>query len=101
MNRWMNDPQYLAQFAHFFGAYSLIATTTIISMVFGWGWMPMLIVLGIGIAVATWKEFWYDLRKELPKQTWGNSTMDFGFYMLGGAVGMGIAAFAEHFAKHC
>lgn len=101
MNTWMNNPQYLAQIGHALGGCLLIVFTTLLSVLFGWGWLPILIVLGIGVAAAAVKEFWYDMKFELPKQSWGDSAMDFGFYMLGGAVGMGVAAFAEHFAKHC
>jgi len=39
---------------------------------------------------------------ELPKQTWGDSIMDWSFYMLGAGVGMGLAALAFHLALgHC
>jgi hypothetical protein len=101
MNTWMNNPQYLAQVGHFLGGASLIVITTLFAVTLGAGWTPILIVLGIGVAAASLKEFWYDMKYELPKQTWGDSFMDWGFYMLGGGVGMGVAALAEHLAKHC
>ena len=90
MNTWMNNSQYLAQVGHFFGAYSLIGTVAVLSMVLGGGWAPILIVLALGVLVAAWKEFWYDMRQELPKQTWGDSLMDFGFYMLGASLAVGM-----------
>ena len=77
-NTWMNDPTFLAQSAHFFGA---IATTMVMSYLFGK--KGGLITVGLFTAVAAVKEFWYDLVYELPKQTFGDSALDFTFYLVG------------------
>jgi len=79
----------------------VIVLTTLFAIVLGSGWTPILVALGLGIIAASVKEFWYDMKYELPKQTWGDSFMDWSFYMLGAAAGMGVAALAEHLAKHC
>ena len=86
MNKWMNNPQYLAQIGHTLGG-----CLAIIVAAFFWGMLAVWITLGIGIGVAAAKEFWYDMKYEIPKQTWADSGMDFGFYMLGAAVGLGLA----------
>ena len=97
-NTWMNNSQYLAQVGHFFGAYFVIFTVAVFSVALGAGWVPVLIVLGTGVITAAIKEFLYDMTQELPKQTWGDSLMDFGFYMLGGGVAMGMSALLAHLA---
>jgi hypothetical protein len=85
VNRWMNNPQYLAQVGHlFFGS-----TVTLVAALFG-GLFAMWISLGALTLYATVKEFWYDLRYEVPKQTFGDSAMDFAFIVGGGAVGAAL-----------
>ncbi len=79
MNTWMNNPQYLAQVGHFFGAYSLILSASLLTP--HWAY-----VVAIGVVAAAIKEFWYDMTYELPYQTFWASFMDFGFYVLGAAV---------------
>jgi hypothetical protein len=79
MNTWMNNSQYLAQVGHFFGAYFVVVTTAM----FFKSWHVVLPVLAVGIVVAAIKEFWYDLKYELPKQSFSDSFEDFAFYMLG------------------
>jgi hypothetical protein len=98
---WENNPQYLAQVGHFFGALSVILTATLFFGVLGSGWAPILVTLGVGIVAAAFKEFYLDLRPP-ENDSLADSAMDFGFYMLGGAVGMGFAALAMHLMKvHC
>jgi hypothetical protein len=94
MNTWMNNPQYLAQVGHLFGACSVLLTTGIMALALGAGWLPVLVVLAAGVAAAAVKEFWYDMQYELPRQTWGDSAMDFGFYVLGAGLGTGLFALA-------
>ncbi len=96
---WMSNPQYLAQVGHFLGGYGLIATATLFSIVLGGGWVPILITLGIGILAASFKEFVFDVALWGEGDTWSDSLMDWSFYMLGGAVGMGIAALAMHLTR--
>lgn len=74
----MNDPNFLAQSTHFFSA---IATVMIISRF--WGKTAGLIGAGIFIILAAIKEYWYDLVYELPKQSLGDSSLDFIFYLIG------------------
>jgi hypothetical protein len=58
------------------------------------GWRTMLghslrevlITLGIGIAIAAWKEFWYDPRKETIVEQ-GSGLEDFSRYIFGFLVG--------------
>jgi len=89
VNRWMNDPQYLAQIGHFFGGYALMVTTIFVCTALGTGLTPIVVVLGLWIAYGLGKEFWYDMRYELPRQTWKDSGQDFAFLVLGAVVGLG------------
>ncbi len=82
----MNKPQYLAQVGH-----SLGGCLAVVCAAFFWGLPAVWIALAVGVPLAALKEFWYDLRYERPKQTWSDSAMDFGFYLLGAAVGVGLA----------
>jgi hypothetical protein len=93
-NTWMNNTQYLAQVGHFFGAYGIVLTTLVFTLVTHHGWTPIVWVLSLGVVYATVKEFYYDMRYELPKQTWGDSAMDFAFLVLGGAVAALVSFFA-------
>lgn len=88
--KWMSDPQYLAQVGHTLGAYSLVCTLAM----FGVHWGVIGVVFIVGIWMAALKEFWFDIVYE--KDSWADSTMDFGFYLLGGAMGAGLSALARH-----
>ena len=82
-HKWMHNPQYLAQVGHFFGAYSVTLTSFMLSS--HWHY-----VLLAGIVNGLVKEFWYDLKFELPKQSLADSTMDFVFYFLGMCAALGV-----------
>jgi hypothetical protein len=88
---WMNSSQYLAQIGHFAFGYAIIITAIAISLIRDWGWKFTLWTLGIGIAAASLKEFWFDMLYELPKQTFGDSFMDWFFYVFGAGVGLLVA----------
>jgi hypothetical protein len=77
-NKWMNDPTFLAQSAHFFGAVATVMTATHF-----FGKTGGLITVGLFAAAAVAKEFWYDLVYEIPKQSFWDSALDFAFYGLG------------------
>lgn len=96
---WMSNPQYLAQIGHTLGGYGLISTATLFSFARGADWWPILIVLGVGIAAATFKEFVFDVSSWGEGDSWSDSIMDWAFYMLGGGLGMGIAAIVHAVAK--
>jgi hypothetical protein len=81
----MNNPNFLAQMAHFLGGALLITLSGLFFGVYG-----MWAALITGILLAAIKEFWYDMVYELPKQTWGDSILDFTFYVVGGLAGIGI-----------
>jgi hypothetical protein len=98
---WMSNPQYLAQIGHTLGGYGLIATAALFSFALGGGWLPILITLGVGIAAATFKEFVFDVSSWGEGDSWSDSLMDWAFYMLGGGLGMGIAAIVHAVAKSC
>lgn len=93
---WEDDPQYLAQVGHGFGGAFVILTATLFSVVFRGGWLPILVTLVVGIAAAAFKEFYLDLRAP-EDDTFLDSLEDFGFYVLGAAVGIAEAAVALHF----
>ena len=88
MNTWMNNPQFLAQIGHSLGGLSIILVTAY----FTHGFIPVLVAAGAIVVAAAIKEFWYDANYELPKQTSTDNWMDFGFYMVGMIVGLGVVA---------
>jgi len=97
-NNWttfMSNPQYLAQVGHFLGALSLILLASLLAIVLGEGWVPIFWTLGIGVAAATFKEFVFDVSAWGEGDSWSDSIMDWSFYMLGGAVGMGLSWWAH------
>jgi hypothetical protein len=94
MNKWMNDPQYLAQFGHTLGGFVVIFAARVFFGAFG-----MWIGLILGLILVVGKEFWYDMKYELPAQTWWASIMDFIFYVLGAGIGYGLANLAVHFHR--
>lgn len=89
---WMSDPQYLAQVGHFLGGASLILLTALFSMAKHVGFEPIGAILGLGMLVAGFKEFWFDIRYE--HDSWKNSAMDFAFYVFGGIAGTGLSLLA-------
>jgi len=93
---WMSNKQYLAQVAHFLGGALLITIAALFTIALGATWEPILITLGIGVAAASFKEFVFDVSSWGEGDSWSDSAMDWAFYMLGGGVGMGLAAFAMH-----
>lgn len=93
-NKWMNDPQYLAQIGHTLGGAWLLALPCFFlgHQVWHWAW------LGI-FAYAAVKEFFYDARYEVPKQTFGDNLMDFLFYQLGAGLGAGLVFLLAHLGR--
>lgn len=89
-NTWMNNPTFLAQSAHFFSAIAIIMT-----LAHFFGEAGGLVAAGLFTAYAVVKEFWYDLKYELPKQSLGDSALDFTFYMIGVTVASCILIFAK------
>jgi hypothetical protein len=89
-NKWMNDPTFLAQAAHFFGAVSLIMTAAHFA-----GNTGGFITGGVLMALAIVKEFWYDIVYEIPKQSFWDSALDFSFYFIGTLVASGILFFSK------
>ena len=90
-NRWMNNPTYLASMAHIGWACSIILST----FIFG-GLYISLIILGGGLCLAAIKEFFYDARYEIPKQTNFDNWLDFSMYAVGGIIGI-IIILIKHF----
>ena len=82
-NKWMNDPRYLAQAGHFLGAYAVIFTTFHFA-----GLQKALLATISGALIAALKEFWYDAKYELPKQTNFDNILDFTMYVVGGGVAL-------------
>ncbi|MGA7919065.1 MAG: hypothetical protein WCA38_05285 [Candidatus Acidiferrales bacterium] len=80
------DPKFfneVSQFAHFFSAATVYLSFRIVAVhlhKFSWKWTW--IIVACGVALAAWKEFWYDKHDE-NKATRGSDLEDFTFYMLG------------------
>lgn len=85
-NTWMTNPVFLAQVGHFLGACLAMVLT---AFLFG-HLIACFVVAGLFVPAAAIKEFFYDLRFEVPTQSISDSALDFGFYMLGLLVGLGI-----------
>lgn len=87
----MSSPQYLAQVAHVLGG----ALFVVLSMLFfGWG-APVLWTFGMGIVLASSKEFIFDVSSWGEGDSWADSLMDWIFYVLGGSAGLGLAFWAH------
>ena len=95
----MSNTQYLAQAAHVLGGASLILTAALLSNSRCAGWTPIMITLVVGIVLASLKEFVFDIIYE--KDSWSDSLMDWTFYLLGGAVGVGVVGLANALALVC
>jgi hypothetical protein len=95
---WMSNPQYLAQAGHVLGGCLLIVLTALFTLAMGVGWSVIWAVFGFGVIAATVKEFVVDLLPEPYGEgdSFSDSLMDWCFYMLGGVVGLGLAAWAFH-----
>jgi hypothetical protein len=93
---WMSNPQYLAQVGHFLGGVCLVVVTALFAR---YTWLCVWIAVGIGVACATFKELVFDVSSWGEGDSWGDSFMDLGFYLLGGAVGLGLTALAFHFGR--
>ena len=87
---WMSRPQFLAQVGHFFGALSAV----LIYGIFTREW-HMDAAFAIGVAIAGLKEFVFDVALWGEGDSWTDSAMDFGFYVLGGTAGLFLAHLAR------
>jgi hypothetical protein len=86
----MTNANFLAQIGHTLGGVLFVLVPTIFL-----GFHQIWIGGAILLVWALLKEFAYDLKYELPKQSFGDSLLDFVFYMLGGALGIGVASLAH------
>lgn len=77
-NSWMNNATFLAQAGHFLLCYSMVLTGE-----FLFGHIAAVVVAALMLGYGVVKEFWYDMKFELPKQTWGDSILDFCFLVFG------------------
>lgn len=90
-NKWMNDPNFLAQSAHFFGSYAAMLTAEAL-----WGHTGSIITGIVFMLAAALKEFWYDANYELPKQTAFDNILDFSFYGVGTIAGLLVDLLVKH-----
>lgn len=81
---WMTNADYLAQISHALAGYATMVTTGLFARS---GFLWLAVVFGLFTLYATVKEFWYDLKYELPKQTVRDSLLDFFMYELGLVMG--------------
>jgi hypothetical protein len=84
-NSWMNDPAFLAQSAHIFSAISVVMIAS-----YFWDKKGCIYATSIFACIAALKEFGYDLVYELPKQTIGDSLLDYSFYIVGLMLAFGL-----------
>lgn len=88
-NKWMNDANVLAQIGHVLGGYGIVLTAAFLGgRVYAVSFAAALMVY------AAVKEFWYDARFELPKQTWQDNVLDFSMYGVGTILGL-VTTFAK------
>ena len=88
-NKWMNDPDVLAQIGHILGGYAVVFTAAAFTQ--EWPYWA-----GALMAYAALKEFWYDANYEIPKQTWQDNLLDFCMYGVGAGLGVFVAWMAWH-----
>jgi hypothetical protein len=86
-NKWMNDPDVLAQIGHVLGGYAVVITAAMFTQAWP-GWALAMIVY------AAIKEFWYDANYEIPKQSWQDNLTDFSMYCAGVGLGLFVSALA-------
>lgn len=90
MNSWMTSANYLAQMAHFLAGFAILMTASFVAVVLGHPHAPH-VAAALLVVYGLLKEYVYDMRFELPRQTWWDSTEDLLFYLLGGGAGWGSA----------
>jgi hypothetical protein len=88
---WMKNEQYLAQVGHFFGALSVMLIYGVFTHE-----MHVLVAFAVGAVLAAAKEFIYDMAPWGEGDSFGDSMMDYSFYIFGGTVGVWIAHLAVH-----
>lgn len=89
-NRWMNDANVLAQFAHVGWTFAIVSNV-------GWlfGNAPCLYT-AVGLALyAVVKEWVYDANFEIPAQTWKDNLLDMSMLWLGTSLGLAM----NHFGR--
>ncbi len=91
-NTWMNSVDFLASAAHTLGGAMIVVLATVF-----FGFAPAWWIAWLGIVIAAGiKEYWFDSRYELPKQTFYDNTLDFVFYQVGAGAGSVTMALAHH-----
>lgn len=91
-NSWMTNYNFIAFMAHSCSALSLMLLT---GYLLGSTWtMPMALAIMVFAGV---KEFWYDIKYELPKQTVTDGFLDFAGYIAGTFVGSLVVMLAHHY----
>jgi hypothetical protein len=88
------DPKFfneVSQFAHFFAAATVYLTIFLVLLAGHW-YTPRRLLLWVipGVALAAFKEFWYDKHDE-NAETRGSDLEDFSFYVLGIVYGVSVA----------
>lgn len=91
-NRWMNDVNFLAAMAHFAWAALIVVSSFLLRR----SWPETEWWTGALVAFAAVKEFFYDARYELPKQTVWDNVSDFLEYCAGCGAGWGVLWLARH-----
>ena len=81
MNSWMASQRFDTQCAHV-----LAGMTAMLFVREHWPRHRRLMAL-IFVTSAAIKEFFYDSRYELPRQTWEDNTLDFSMYCVGITIG--------------
>ena len=88
-NSWMASNTFDQNAAHVLAGYAAVLTVAH----FHAGTATFVAFVVVFNVLAAAKEFWYDLRYELPKQTLDDSALDFFGYCAGIVIGCLVAAF--------
>lgn len=64
----------------------MVLIASIFSLALHKGWTPTIVVLAVGVSLATFKEFVFDVSSWGEGDSWPDSLMDWAFYMLGAGV---------------
>lgn len=94
-NEWMNNPTFLAQAAHFFGAYAVCISAFAI-----WNLSAAKKTAIIFASCALLKEFIYDANFEMPTQKFLDNLLDFSFYCIGLIVALAISNYLSCHKKN-
>ena len=93
-NSWMTNTEFGVQAAH-----GMLGLSVVLFAALFFGLYASFVACGLFLAYATLKEWWYDATYEVPKQTWLDNLVDFGFLCAGASLGVALACLAHRVGR--